>query len=745
MKKHQMIYTSPASQWGEALPIGNGRLGAMIFGGKTDEVLQINESTVWAGNYVDRTNPKAYEALGKVREAIFSGDTEKTEEYAKDMLGVPGKIKSYQPLCDVMIHAEHYGILDNYERRLDLDDGVYTQAFTRRGDRREYKGSAVEAFADMADDLIVWRRVVDDERVTEDAICSVRRMSDVKITADGNAIFLFGTVEGGGVDFAALVRVYTDGELVTRDKEIIIKNARLIELRIAGATNYYGGDPIEKCRNTLDKVENIGYDELRARHIGAFREKTGRQTFRIADQEIDCTIPELLEKRRTDLLARDQFCELYFAWLRYLLISSNRPGCVPANLQGIWNCSMNAPWNSDYHPNVNLQISYWAAEGFNLPECVEPLIRWMKMAAKRGEKTAAVHYHAGGWVLHHVSDIYGCTEPMDGAWGIWPFGGIWMLRTLYEHYLCDPDEKYLKETLLPLIEGAVRFLLDFLVECPKGIPGEGKLVTCPSHSPENRYLDKNGNPAWLSYAATMDVEITRDLFSIYEDCLGKSGCAGKYLAQVRDAEKRLPEIEISKRYGGIREWIEDFEEFDPGHRHVSHLYAVYPGTQINDGTPALKEAAKISLARRLSHNYHGQGWSYGWIACLYARLSEGDDSLAVIDRMMDETLLPNLMLIAHGWPQVSDAQAIGAAMLEMLVHSHAGEIRLLPALPQRWARGGITGLRVRGGHLLDLEWENGILTAASVKAASDIEQVFVLPDGRRVVCALRRGETSKIV
>lgn len=715
-KKLQMHYNTPAVQLSEQLPIGNGRLGTMLSGGVTDENLLINEETVWAGNRNARTNHKAYDALQKVREAIFTGDIVKAENYGKDMMGVPQVLQSYQPLCSMTIHMECKFVYKHYDRYLDLDEGIYRQTSVFM---REVVTSETESFADMADDILVWRRRIDGAPEPVDIICGLHRTSEVSISAEGNTLSLSGSVEGGGVDFCCMARIYSDGEIISNGYELLIHNAHWIEVRIAGATNYFGEEPIAKCKEYLDCVEGIDYNILRARHTAAFKEKMGRQSFSLDCGEITRTVPELLLDSKNNTAARDQVCTLFFAYLRYLMISSSRPGGVPSNLQGIWNDNMHAACNSDYHPNINMQINYWSAEGFNLPECVEPVVDWMKMIAVSGEKTAREHYNAGGWVLHHVSDIYGCTTPMDGPWGIWPFGGIWMLRTLYEHYLYAPDETYLKETLLPLIEGAVRFILDYLVECPAGIPGEGKLVTCPSHSPENGYLDKNGNRVYLTYAATMDIELIHDLFMMYETCLQWSGTEGKYLDEALAAKERLPEISISKRYGTICEWIDDFEESEPGHRHVAHMFAVYPGTEINEGTPELLEAAKRTLERRLTHNYDGQGWSYGWIGCLYARMCDGNSALRIIERMMDETLLPNLIVVAHGRQWVADAQVFGAAVLEMLVQSHEDVIRLLPALPDRWANGEITGLRVRGGHLIDMQWRNGEITEVSFTAASD--------------------------
>ena len=326
-----------------------------------------------------------------------------------------------------------------------------------------------------------------------DLTLSMRREAPVKITAVGNTLLLTGQTNEKGIHFACKLLAKTDGEIIAVGDCLKITGASKVELRITAASDFYGMDPEKLCNSVLKQAENTPYETLKKDHIADYQALYNRHCLRLGKTTYQGTTDELLREAAHSDAARDQLLELWYNDLRYLLICSTRPGSMPSNLQGIWNDNMKAPWNSDYHPNVNLQINYWPVEAANLSECVLPLAEWLKRAAEHGKKTAWEHYHARGWTLHHASDVFATTAPVDGPWGIWPFGGAWLCRNLYEHFLYHPDDKsFLKETLLPLLEGSVRFMLDFLVECPQGIPGEGYLVTCPSHSPENRFRAPNG-------------------------------------------------------------------------------------------------------------------------------------------------------------------------------------------------------------------------------------------------------------
>lgn len=717
-------YRKPAASWLEALPVGNGRLGAMLEGGIQHETITINEETVWDGEKQERCNQEAFSNLHRIREAIFRKDFENAERYGEGMLGIPMTLDSYQPLCKLEIRTYHTGIFDEYERGLDLNRAVHTMHYLLRGYERKYER---EAFASAEDGLICMEWDTDDERGM-DLDIGLSRQTAARTRAicseEGSELLLEGRCRENGVEFAALLRINVTGGSVSVAKDTLcVRGVTRVEFRITGATDFRRIDPVAACKGTLDAVAGMTYAELLERHEREYSGYADRQCFSLTGEEKLKEIPQLLQEFREGNKEQGIY-PLIYHYLRYLLLCSSRPGTMPSNLQGIWNDHMKAPWNSDFHPNVNLQINYWAAEGYQLPECVEPLIDWLENLVPEGRRTARIHYGADGWVLHHISDIFGCTTPMDGLWGLWPFGGSWLCRHVYEHYLYSGDREFLVHKAIPLIEGSARFMLDFLIECPEGMVGEGYLITCPSHSPENRFLDEEGRLSWLTYASTMDMELIWDLFTIYLEALEAADMTSPLAERVKTARDRLVPIQVSARTGGIQEWIEDYEEVEPGHRHVSHLFALYPGKQITGGDGPLLEACRKTLERRLSNGYDGQGWSYGWIANLYARLKDGDKALDILDTIISTRLLENLMINAHGNLQVGDAQAFAAAIQEMLIQSHTGCIELLPALPSRWKQGSMKGLAVRGGTVFDLYWLEGSLIRAEFIVKRDVELII---------------------
>lgn len=748
-------YDRPAASWTEALPIGNGRFGGMVYGGIEHEEISVNEETVWEGTYTDRRRPRAKESLSEMRRAIFEGRFREAERISGGMLGNPPNLDSYQPLCRVHLDLTHDGIFRDYRRELDLNRAVHRVRYRKQGVMGFRQGALLtrKCFVSAADRLMVLR-LHSDYPGGLDMDIRLTRPSDIRLTAEGSQIRLEGQCHPlpEGVRFAAVLSaaLHGEGTIQAVDGALRVRGARDLEIRLAGATDYAGGSPAEQCLEILRCARNQSYEQLLARHEADYGALFGRQRFSLgADPTAQPTDRLIRLYRAGDEEAGRGLYALWYNYLRYLMISSSRPGGQPSNLQGIWNNNMKAPWNSDYHPNVNMQINYWTSEGFNLPECVEPLADWLEKAAAAGESTARDFYGAEGWVLHHISDIFHCTAPMDGPWGIWPFGGAWLCRHLYEHYRYNGDRAFLQRRVLPLLRGAVRFMLDFLVECPPGLPGEGYLVTCPSHSPENRFITETGEVSWLTYACAMDMEIIRDLLTIYLDALAELGLQEPLAERAAAARARLVPIRISGRTGGIMEWIEDYEEQEIGHRHVSPLYALYPGEQITHRTPELLAASEKTLERRLSHRYDAQGWCCGWIGALFARLGRGGRALDMLDSIAETLTLDNLMVNAHGNPQVGDAQAVAAAIQEMLVQSHEGFLSLLPALPGRWHQGEIRGLRVRGGHVIDMRWERGVLTEARLTAGRDGPVTVVFPaasgeEARRVL-SLRAGEVCRVV
>lgn len=465
---------------------------------------------------------------------------------------------------------------------------------------------------------------------------------------------------------------------------------------------------------------------IRRDHIADYQKLYNRFYIEINPDEVigrsDMDTAERLEQIRSGK-KDNRFFALYTNYNRYLLISSSRPGSLPSTLQGIWNEKLLAPWESDYHTNINVQINYWPTEMYHLAECHQPVFDFLERIVLNGEQTARETYGLNGWVMHHCSDIWGTTSPIFSLLGIWPMGGIWCCRDIYEYYEFTLDRKFLKQ-YYPVLRGAVQFMLEFLVEAPEGSGWEGYLVTNPSHSPENRFRAEDGSEAWLTWGATMDSEILRDMFRASIELIEvleeeEPGFDQEMKKKLEETILRLPPVRISKRTGGIQEWIYDYEEVDPAHRHVSQLYGCYPASEISwKKTPELAQAAEVTIRRKYELGYDSQGWSMGWIANIWARLRNGEEALQSIETIAKKHILYNLFIDAHGNPQVGDAQATPAAILEMLVQSHDGVIELLPALPGAWKEGQVRGVCLRGNCELDMKWKEGKLEEAVIRMKS---------------------------
>ncbi len=742
--------------WLNALPVGNGFIGAMVYGDVNSELIQLNEKSLWSGKSQDADNLEAHQSLAKIRELLFNGNyNEATQLTEKTQIcsgrgsgyghGSNAPYGSYETLGDLHFNFSNNTPYTDYYRELSLNDAIVKVNYKQAGIKYQR-----EIFVSYPNKVLVVRLSANKKGAIS-FNCRLSRSQKCNTYCKDNQMIMQGQLFDGESDngmkyMVRLKAINKGGSIKYADSLLIVEKADEVVLLLSAATDYllqpphYKGADFENISlDNLNKASKLSYLQLLQNHLHDYRNLFNRLAFRIKDNDFLDTIPT---DRRLDNFKQTKddkhLVELYFQYGRYLLIASSRDGALPANLQGIWGNKTQLPWNCDYHTDINIQMNYWLVDQTNLSECQMPLTELIESLVPSGTKTAQVHYKAGGWCIHPITNVWGYTSPGEHpSWGLHLGAGAWLCQHLWDHYAFTNDVEYLRR-VFPVMRGSAQFYLDWLVADPK----TGKLVSGPAGSPENSFKTADGTVAQISMGPSHDQQLIWDLFTNILEAAQVLAINDELIQKVKVAKANLLITGIGSD-GRLMEWANEFEEPEPGHRHISHLFALHPGRQITlSQTPDLAAAARKSLEYRLINGGGHTGWSAAWVINFWARLAEGDKALELLDVLLTRSTVNNLFDM-HPPFQIDGNFGATSGIAEMLLQSHTGTIDLLPALPTDWRNGKITGICARGAFVVDIEWKNNKLIAATI-VSNKGNRCKVSCQGQAIEFATEAGKAYKL-